>query len=459
MEPITTILIGVCIGLGIGLLVLYSKYSSLSRQLKQEKATHTQQLTETERQLAAEQRQTTSLTEELTETQQQLAAEQRQTTSLTEELTETQQQLAAEQRQTTSLTEELTETQQQLAAEQRQTTSLTEELTETQQQLAAEQRQTTSLTEELTETQQQLAAEQRQTASLTEELTETQQQLAAEQRQTASLTEELTETQQQLAAEQRQTTSLKRRLTRTRGQLKKVQRQTASLTEELTETQERLKDAEEEREDLSQQQKKTRWVLHLSMMSLQGTGVALLKEQKKITDLHGEHIGLIRNYKDLHENIKSKARRRLVKKGGEVILSFIPGLSLISILSDVGEILEAVSAADVIVDNLDEDIGISADFNTAATLSGLTPIVHSNIKDVLQQNMDDADAELNPEALNAFAVQSVRETENFIESELAEEYPESIRVTIDDLEEFIDEVSKYRRTMSDMKENPPPTEA
>ena len=354
MEPITTILVGVCIGLGIGLLVLYSKYSSCSSQLEREKTTHTRQLTET---------------------------------------------------------------------------------------------------------QHQLEEEQGQTGILKGELTETQHQLEEEKQRTASLNGRLTRTQGQLKEEKRQTTSLNGRLTRTQGQLKKERRQTTSLKGELTETQHQLNEAEEQRSDLLQCNKKTRWILYLSMASLQGTGVTLLEEQKKMIDLREKHIGVIRNYKDLREDVKSKATRRLAKKAGEVILSFVPGLSMIPLLSDMGEILEAVSAADDVVGDLDEGPDIEG-ADTNVTLSTLTPRVRHSITDVLQQNMsmENADAELKSDAFNTFAVPSVRDTGNFIESELAEEYPESIRVTIDDLEEFIDEFFEYRQTMRDMKENPPPTE-
>ena len=274
----------------------------------------------------------------------------------------------------------------------------------------------------------------------------------------ATHTQKLTDMEQQLKGEQQQTTSLNERLTETKEQLKEEQQQTASLKGELTKTQQQLNEAEEQRDDLSQQNKKTRWILYLSMVSLQGTGVALLEKQKKMTDLGKKHTGLICNYKDLHEDIKSKATRRLAKKAGEVILSFVPGLSMIPLLSDMGEILETLSDTDDIVENLDRDLGISEDFSIDIPLDGLPSIIQSNIKDVLQQNisMDNADTELKPDVLNAFVVRSVKDTESLIESESAKEYPD--RVAIDDFEEFIDELFEYRQTMSTMKENPPPTE-
>ena len=249
-------------------------------------------------------------------------------------------------------------------------------------------------------------------------------------------------------------------LTETQRRLEVEQQQTTSLTGQLTETQGQLEAVEEQRDDLSQQNKKTRWILYLSMVSLQGTGVTLLEEQKERAALRERHIGLIRNYKDLREDVKSKARRRLLKKGGEVILSFIPGLSLISLLSDIGEILEAVSAADDVVENLDGFADISEDSDTEVPLSELTPIVSSNITDVLHPNMimDTTGAERNIAVLKAFVVLLVSEAGNLIASELAEEYPESISVTLDDLEEFIDELFEYHQTMSTMKENPPPRE-
>lgn len=240
-----------------------------------------------------------------------------------------------------------------------------------------------------------------------------------------------------------------------------LEREKATHTRQLTETHQQLNEAEEQRDDLSQQNKKTRWILYLSMVSLQGTGVVLLEEQKKRTDLHEKYIDLhkkyikvIHKYKAFREDVKSKAARRLLKKGGEVILSFIPGLTLILLLSDMGEILDAVSAADV----LGEFAEISEDSAPDITCDGLPSSVQDEITNILQQNMnmDNADAELKSDVLNTFAVPSVRKTKDFIESDLAEEYPD--RVTLDDLEEFIDELFEYRQTMRDMKENPPPTE-
>ena len=55
---------------------------------------------------------------------------------------------------------------------------------------------------------------------------------------------------------------------------------------------------------------------------------------------------LLVTMKNFSDDVKSKARRRLVKKGVRIVLAFVPGLALIDILGDLGDILDVATEAD-----------------------------------------------------------------------------------------------------------------
>ena len=101
-------------------------------------------------------------------------------------------------------------------------------------------------------------------------------------------------------------------------------------------------------------------ILYLSTLSLQACAIVLRNEmnhsqylEEEFRKLADRYNDLLDNYQDFSEDVKSKARRRLVRKGIGVALAFVPGLPLIDILGDLGEILNVATEADAAVDGWD----------------------------------------------------------------------------------------------------------
>ena len=61
-----------------------------------------------------------------------------------------------------------------------------------------------------------------------------------------------------------------------------------------------------------------------------------------------------KKYSNFTERVKTKAQRKLMRKGGAVVMSFVPGLGLLDILGDVAGILDDVTSASNEMDLLSE---------------------------------------------------------------------------------------------------------
>ena len=84
---------------------------------------------------------------------------------------------------------------------------------------------------------------------------------------------------------------------------------------------------------------------YITHFTLKASISVLFSREHQYKQLKNAAVGTNESYKDFRNTVKSKAERRLVRKGAAVAMSFIPGLGLIDILGDLGEIIGDVDSA------------------------------------------------------------------------------------------------------------------
>ena len=192
--------------------------------------------------------------------------------------------------------------------------------------------------------------------------------------------------------------------------------------------------------EVSQSNENALWLLYLSEQSLQSCGGALLSEQhryqgleKNYKTLHQSYGETADSYKNFREEVQSKARKRLVKRGIGVALSFVPGVGLIHVLSDLGEIAstaaDAADTTDEIRDTLNElpdpgELSTDAAFEPLSFSTdgeemptGLTQEAQDAVNEVLAQSLSEAGETPSPDAFRAFALGAIQRLESQVDPE------------------------------------------
>lgn len=192
--------------------------------------------------------------------------------------------------------------------------------------------------------------------------------------------------------------------------------------------------------EVSQSNENALWLLYLSEQSLQSCGGALLSEQhryqgleKNYKTLHQSYGKTADSYKNFREEVQSKARKRLVKKGIGVVLSFVPGVGLIHVLSDLGEIASIAAGAaettgeirdtlnelpdpgELSTDAAFEPLSFSTDGEEIPT--GLTQEAQDTVNEVLAQSLSEAGETPSPDAFSAFALGAIQRLESQVNAE------------------------------------------
>ena len=184
----------------------------------------------------------------------------------------------------------------------------------------------------------------------------------------ADLEGQLAQAQQRVAALDSQLSQANERIATLETELTQVRQHRASLETQLAQEHQRCKHLETDLALVAQSNQAALWGLYLCEVSLQVCGAALRSESNRSKRLVGHYQGLEQNYQGLRENyeetvqeysnfrddVQRKARRRLVRKGIGVALALIPGAGLIDLLSDLGEIASAASAAGEVALDADE---------------------------------------------------------------------------------------------------------
>ena len=115
------------------------------------------------------------------------------------------------------------------------------------------------------------------------------------------------------------------------------------------ELQERLTNVEEDKEAAL-------WQLYLSEVSLLTSVSALYNERRRFVDLKEISDETLRSYQEFLKNLKQQTERRLIRRGVAVVMSFVPGIGLLDVLGDVGEISDSAGNASESIDEMPGEI-------------------------------------------------------------------------------------------------------
>ena len=244
------------------------------------------------------------------------------------------------------------------------------------------------------------------------------------------------------------------------SQLDVANRRIVELDSQLGAANRRITELRIERQQLAQSNDDAIRLLYLATLSLEVCGLALRRELDRYTRLDEQYRrladaynDLVDNYGDFREKIKSKARRRLVKKGVGIALAFIPGLALIDILSDLADILAVATEADEAIDVFDVELGdtqesIASSSSDAPEVSesdieiddpSLLPLIPSAPNGVvlaLQQNVNANNNTPDPSVLDAFVKDILRYMMDLAQLLTDDMHQEAIADMITNLQDF-----------------------
>ena len=218
-------------------------------------------------------------------------------------------------------------------------------------------------------------------------------------------------------------------------ELAQEQQRRAELEDELASERQRNARLTDSLVEVSQSNANALWLLYLSEQSLQSCGGALLSAQHRYQGLEQDYKTLHQGYSEtadaygaFREEVQRKARRRLIRGGVGVALSFLPGVGLIHVLSDLGEIAsitaDAAETTGEIRDTLNElpgPGGLSTDaafeplsFSTDGEEipTGLTPEAQDTVNEVLAESLSEAGETPSPDAFSAFALGAIQRLES-----------------------------------------------
>ena len=244
------------------------------------------------------------------------------------------------------------------------------------------------------------------------------------------------------------------------SQLDVANRRIVELDSQLGAANRRITELRIERQQLAQSNDDAIRLLYLATLSLEVCGLALRRELDRYTRLDEQYRrladaynDLVDNYGDFREEIKSKARRRLVKKGVGIALAFIPGLALIDILSDLADILAVATEADEAIDVFDVELGdtqesIASSSSDAPEVSesdieiddpSLLPLIPNAPNGVvlaLQQNVNANNNTPDPSVLDAFVKDIFRYIMDLAQLLTDDMHQEAIADMITNLQDF-----------------------
>lgn len=219
---------------------------------------------------------------------------------------------------------------------------------------------------------------------------------------------------------------------------KDLSREVRSLEKAKADLDGDLKQEQQQNETLKKTKAEALWILYLLRLSLIASLLRLSQEEtrfmrldKSYRELEQVHADLSKRYRDTVEEynttakeyskfrheVQSKAQRKVVTRVGSAALSLIPGLGLFDLLISIGEILEAITDTDEIVEAIEEGLRAAQDFAESLDVIG-------------QGDFDASSPDLHLPDLGIDAANPSAVSE------------ESVRKTVQSLEQHLPEMSK-----------------
>ena len=270
----------------------------------------------------------------------------------------------------------------------------------------------------------------------------------------------------QLSAEKQHSADLDSKLTVEKqhsegldSQLSAEKQHSADLDSKLKAEEQRSTELETELQQVAQSNNNAIQLLYLTTLSLQACGFALRREldrskrlDENYRNLAEAYNGLVDDYGNFRDDVSSRAKRRMVKKGVGFALAFIPGLALIDILSDLGDIISVVSEAEEAVDVLDVDIDSihesveSSGEEVEVSESGkpiegvsflpLIPNAQTGVEETVQENVSIESTTRDPSNLDAFVTDILKFMKDLVNSLTDDEHRAAIAEMINNLQEL-----------------------
>ena len=284
-------------------------------------------------------------------------------------------------------------------------------------------------------------------------------QLSAEKQHSEDLDSQLSAEKQRSADLDSKLSAEKQRSAELDTQLKAEEQRSAQLESERNDAKRRSTELETELQQVAQSNNNAIQLLYLTTLSLQACGFALRREldrskrlDENYRNLAEAYNGLVDDYGNFRDDVSSRAKRRMVKKGVGFALAFIPGLALIDILSDLGDIISVVSEAEEAVDVLDVDIDSihesveSSGEEVEVSESGkpiegisflpLIPNAQTGVEETVQENVSIESTTRDPSNLDAFVTDILKFMKDLVNSLTEDEHRAAIAEMINNLQEL-----------------------
>ena len=221
----------------------------------------------------------------------------------------------------------------------------------------------------------------------------------------------------------------------------------------------RLADTEVDKRD-------AQWLSHLSVVSLQRSVGALCGERRRSARLKRDRDQTIKNYLEFCKRVKEQAEARVVRKGVAVVFSFVPGLGVLDILLDAGDIVgdvtdasEAIEAVSSAVENSTEvfdDIVIefprlmTSDDMSVALIQDTQSTFRESFEETFKEDIaHDCVGVLDGSKLEIFVTETLQSTGNLVIQSAEEAY---INGVFEKLEDFASEFKDYRELLKEQPE-------
>ncbi len=331
--------------------------------------------------------------------------------------------------------------------------------TELDSKLKAEEQRSTELDNQLDVTNRRIAELDSQLVEANQRNVELDTQLSAEKQHSAELDTQLTVEKQRSADLDSKLKAEEQRSAQLDSQLTVANRRISELDRALGVANRRSTGLETELQQVGQSNNNAIQLLYLTTLSLQACGFALRREldrskrlDENYRNLAEAYNGLVDDYGNFRDDVSSRAKRRMVKKGVGFALAFIPGLALIDILSDLGDIISVVSEAEEAVDVLDVDIDSihesveSSGEEVEVSESGkpiegvsflpLIPNAQTGVEETVQENVSIESTTRDPSNLDAFVTDILKFMKDLVNSLTEDEHRAAIAEMINNLQEL-----------------------
>ena len=203
-----------------------------------------------------------------------------------------------------------------------------------------------------------------------------------------------------------------------------------------------------QRKRLLESRKKTLWLLYLFEVSLQVSISTLYNERVRSKGLQNTCQEIINEYRGFREEVQERVKKQLVRKGIGVALSFVPGLALMDVLSDLADIDSGVEdaddkikAAEAAFDKFSKDVGMEfADISSDDEVPiALTQDKQNVFKEAFEHNIDSDLETLDVSSLDACVentVQNMEDSES-IQSMTDEERDDAVEEILRKVEDIV----------------------